>query len=400
MIKRTDEAHRRYHRRVRPDSADAGAPHGPGKAGADDTSSLPTIPGLDRWSEIATSGASGPRPRIMIVDDQPQNLKLLTRLLLRAGITQVECTTDPLEALPLYRRIDPDLVLLDLHMPGLDGIAVLEQLREAVPPGGFLPILIITGDDTTAPRRTALTRGATDFLVKPFDLPEVVLRIRNMLETRFLHLRLQSQNQGLEDKVAVRTRELQEAQLEVLERLAIAAEFRDDETGRHTQRVASVAAALAEALLLPKPTVDLIRRAAPLHDVGKIGVPDQILLKPGRLTSAEFEVIQTHTTIGARILGGGRSALMRMAEQIARSHHERWDGAGYPDRLAGQAIPVEARVIAVADFFDAVSHARPYRDAWPLDAVHAEIARLRGQHFDPQVVDVFLGLEPRALSFQ
>jgi putative two-component system response regulator len=335
----------------------------------------------------------------MIVDDELVNLQVLARLLAQAGITQIECTRNPLEALSLYRRTDPDLVVLDLHMPNLDGITLLEQLRQATPPGGFLPVLMLTGDSTSERRRTALGQGATDFLLKPFDPQEVVLRIRNLLETRFLHLMLQGQNQNLEHKVTLRTRELEEAQVEVLERLAIAAEFRDDETGRHTQRVASVAAVLSEALSLPQATVDLVRRAAPLHDVGKIGVPDHILLKPGRLTAQEFEVMQTHTTIGAQILGGGRSALMHMAEQIARSHHERWDGTGYPDRIAREAIPIAARVVAVADFYDALSHDRPYRDAWPPDAVQAEIVRLREQHFDPRVVDAFFSLEPHALVF-
>jgi putative two-component system response regulator len=179
----------------------------------------------------------------------------------------------------------------------------------------------------------------------------------------------------------------------VLERLAVAAEFRDDDTGRHTQRVAAVAEVLAQALGLGGERVALLRRTAPLHDVGKIGIPDQILLKPGRLSPEEFDVMKTHTTIGSRILGGGRSALMRMAELIARSHHERWDGAGYPDQLSGEAIPIEARVLAVADFFDALTHARPYRPAWPLDRVRAEILELRDRHFDPRVVDVFFGLE-------
>jgi putative two-component system response regulator len=362
-----------------------------GRAGGED---LLAIPDAGRWRAGVAEGAPELRQaRILIVDDEPTNLRLLARALNRAGFSEVQGISNPFETLPLFRSFRPDLVLLDLHMPGLDGISLLEQLRANIPSETYLPILMITGDGRSEPRRAALAQGASDFLVKPFDPPEVVLRIQNMLETRALHLILQQQNERLEVKVQARTRDLEESQLEVLERLAVAAEFRDDDTGRHTQRVAAVAEVLAQALGLGGERVALLRRTAPLHDVGKIGIPDQILLKPGRLSPEEFDVMKTHTTIGSRILGGGRSALMRMAELIARSHHERWDGAGYPDQLSGEAIPIEARVLAVADFFDALTHARPYRPAWPLDRVRAEILELRDRHFDPRVVDVFFGLE-------
>ncbi len=358
-----------------------------------------TLPGLARWQELAPGAEQEPaRPRILIIDDQPANVVLLTRLLLRAGVPEVEYTTEPRDALALFRKWDPDLVLLDLHMPDLDGMAVLLQLRAAVRPGEFVPIVIITGDSDSAQRRATLANGATDFLLKPFDLPEVLLRIRNALETRLLHLMLQRQNADLEAQVLLRTRELAEAQFEALERLAIAAEFRDDATGRHTQRVARVATLLAAGMALPPETVELIRRSAPLHDVGKIGVPDHILLKPGKLTPTEFEVMQTHSAIGAQILGGGHSRLMQTAERVARSHHEHWDGTGYPDHLAGEAIPVEARIIAVADVFDALTHRRPYRAAWSPADVTAEIVRLSERQFDPKVVDTLAQLDPAALT--
>lgn len=348
-----------------------------GRQGAGDSA---TIPDVGSWSGIAI-GAELRQAKILIVDDEPANLRLLTRALNRAGFSELQCVADPFETMATFERFGPDLVLLDLHMPGLDGLSLLEELRRKLPSEAYLPILMLTGDARSEPRRAALAQGATDFVVKPFDLPEVVLRIRNMLETRALHLMLQQQNERLEVKVQVRTRDLEESQLEVLERLAIAAEFRDDDTGRHTQRVAAVAEILAQALGLDRQRVGLIRRTAPLHDVGKIGIPDQILLKPGRLSPDEFAVMKTHSTIGSKILSGGRSALLNCAEVIARCHHERWDGAGYPSGLAGDAIPVEARVLAVADFFDALTHDRPYRPAWALERVRAEVFELRGRHF-------------------
>ncbi|HLA15233.1 MAG TPA: HD domain-containing phosphohydrolase, partial [Gemmatimonadaceae bacterium] len=200
------------------------------------------------------------------------------------------------------------------------------------------------------------------------------------------------QNESLEHRVTDRTRELEEAQVEILQRLAAAAEFRDDDTGEHTHRVGHMAALIATGLGLSAPHVDLIRRAAPLHDVGKIGIPDSILLKPGRLTREERRIMQTHATIGAAMLAGGNSTLVQMAERIARSHHERWDGKGYPDGSAGELIPIEARIVAVADFLDALAHNRPYRPAWPLEKALAKIAAERGGHFDPAVVDAILDI--------
>jgi len=182
-------------------------------------------------------------------------------------------------------------------------------------------------------------------------------------------------------------------QTEILDRLAGATEFRDDDSGRHTQRVGELAARIAGELHLPPDRIELIRRAAPLHDVGKIGVPDAILFKPGKLTERETAIIRSHTLIGSRLLANGHSNIVKMAERIARSHHERWDGTGYPDGLRGNAIPLEARIVAVADVFDALRSDRPFRKAWSLEMVLDEIRRLRGRHFDPAVVDAFLSIE-------
>jgi putative two-component system response regulator len=282
----------------------------------------------------------------------------------------------------------PDLILLDLHMPHLDGLEVMDQLNE-IAEASYLPILILSGDLTPEARRDALSRGAKDFVNKPFQQDELLLRIKTLLETRLLYIQIQSQNQLLEAKVRERTRELVEAQIEIIERLAIAAEFRDDNTGQHTQRVGQMSALLARQLGLPDSQVSLIARAAPLHDVGKIGVPDTILMKMGKLTRAEFEVVKQHTVIGARILSGGKFPLLRLAEEIAFSHHERWDGAGYAG-LRGTDVPLAGRIVAVADVFDALTQQRPYKPAWPVAEAIAEIDRQRERQFDPGVVDAFL----------
>ena len=337
--------------------------------------------------------AGNPAARILVVDDEASNVEALIRILNRAGFRHVKGTTDSRSVLQLLEDHNPDLILLDLHMPNMDGFAVLTQLRAAIPSDCYLPILMLTADESAQMRQRALSMGAKDFLGKPFDVPEVLLRICNLIETRSLHLALQAQNQSLERRVAERTAALERTQVEVLERLAAAAEFRDDATGRHTQRVAALAGALAVDLGVGETVSSLIRRAAPLHDVGKIGVPDRILLKPGKLTPRELGVMRTHTTIGARILGGGKSAMIQMAQRIAQSHHERWDGNGYPYGLAGEAIPLEARIVAIADFFDALTHDRPYRSARPVETVRVEISRRSGAHFDPQVTEAFLSFQ-------
>jgi putative two-component system response regulator len=277
----------------------------------------------------------------------------------------------------------------------MDGLAVMDELNQ-IAEASYLPILMLTGDVTQEAKREALSRGAKDFLNKPFHTDEVLLRIGTLLETRFLYLQIQGQNQMLEAKVRERTRELEAAQIEIIERLARAAEFRDDNTGQHTERVGQMAALLAKQIGLPDAQVALIRRAAPLHDVGKIGVPDSILLKLGRLTPEEFDLVKTHTTIGARILSGSRFPILRLAEEIAYNHHERWDGDGYAG-IVGNAIPLAGRIVAVVDVFDALTQKRPYKAAWPVGEAIAEIDRQRSKQFDPSLVDAFLRIiEPGA----
>jgi putative nucleotidyltransferase with HDIG domain len=334
--------------------------------------------------------------RILVIDDEEANIEILQRILSRAGFLHVETTTDPLQAAGLYVQQRPDLILLDLHMPHLDGIEVMDQLNE-IAEASYLPILILSADLTPEARREALSRGAKDFVGKPFMPDELLLRIRTLLETRFLYLQIQSQNQLLEAKVRERTRALEEAQIEILERLAVAAEFRDDNTGQHTQRVGQMSALVARELGMPDSQVALIRRGAELHDVGKIGVPDTILMKMGRLTADEFEIVKTHTTIGARILSGGKFPLLRLSEEIALTHHERWDGSGYAG-ISGAKIALAGRIVSVADVFDALTQQRPYKPAWPVAEAIAEIDRQRGRQFDPDVVDAFLRVVAQTAS--
>jgi putative two-component system response regulator len=330
--------------------------------------------------------------RILIIDDHQANIEALKRILRSAGFVSVNSATDPTIGVALVQTWAPDLLLLDLHMPRLDGFGVLESIRPQLGGGSYLPVLMLTADSSDETKRRALASGAKDFLTKPFDATEVVLRIENLLETRSLYTTIRQQNELLEQRVAERTRELEDAQVEMLQRLAAAAEFRDDDTGEHTHRVGDLAALLATGAGLSTPQVDLIRRAAPLHDVGKIGIPDSILLKAGRLTDEEQRIMRTHVTIGALMLAGGRSALVQTAERIALLHHERWDGKGYPYGYAGERIPIEARVVAVADFLDALTHKRPYRPAWSIKKTIAEIVAGRGAHFDPAVVDALLAI--------
>ncbi|HEY7400250.1 MAG TPA: HD domain-containing phosphohydrolase [Actinomycetota bacterium] len=330
--------------------------------------------------------------RILVVDDEEANVLLLKRVLDMAGYRHVLSTTDSRQVFELVQTFQPDLILLDLLMPYLDGFAVMDWLRSTIHEDEFLPVLVLTADATSETRRRALAGGARDFLTKPIDVDEVLLRIANMLDMRFLHLQLQGEKGALEERVQERTLELESSYIETFERLALAAEFRDDATGQHTLRVGAVAARLAQELDVPDERVELLRRAAGLHDVGKIGIPDEILLAPRKLTVEEFEVVKTHTVIGAKILSGSRSALLSMAEEIAASHHERWDGRGYGGQ-AGEDISIWGRITTVADVFDALTHQRPYKEPWPLDRAIDEIGRQRGEQFDPRVVDAFLAIQ-------
>ena len=335
-----------------------------------------------------TATLSTQRDCILVADDLAENVRLLQTVLTRNGYERVHATTDPRQVRTLYEEVNPDIVLLDLHMPEVDGVAVMRDLQVANHGKTFLPIVILTGDLSPQAKRDALDAGASDFVAKPFDATEILLRVRNLLATRRLHVQLAHENSNLELRVKERTDALAASRLEVLERLAMATERRDDITGEHTRRVGLLAAELALLIGEPPERVEMIRRAAPTHDIGKIAIPDSILHKPAALTPEETEVMRTHTTIGASILAGGDNELIVMAENIALSHHERWDGKGYPNGTRGEDIPIEARITAVADFFDAITHSRPYRHAVPPAFAMLDIERGAGKQFDPRVAKV------------
>lgn len=331
------------------------------------------------------------KERILIIDDEEANIQLLERMLRREGYTKIKSTADSREASIIFRQFQPDIVLLDLIMPHCDGFEVMEQLKGLVPEENYLPILILTGDTSLETRRRALTQGATDFIIKPFDMMETLLRIKNMLKTRSLQLQLQQQNLTLEQHVKNRTRELEEARLEIIKRLAVAVEYRDDDTGEHTIRVGFNTAQVAQKMGLSEDETHILRQAAPLHDVGKVRIPDAILLKRSSLTVEEFEVMKTHTIFGAEILSRSRFQALQVAERVAHYHHERWDGSGYPEGLAAEGIPIEARIVNVVDVFDALTHERPYKRAWSTEEASEELRRAAGKHSDPCVVKAFLG---------
>jgi putative two-component system response regulator len=327
--------------------------------------------------------------RILIVDDEADNVRLVRRILEGEGYTEIRETNDPRAVSALTAEFDPDLILLDILMPGMDGYEVMEALRESDCDDPYRPVLVLTSDQSRHAQRRAWTGGAKDFLAKPLSPTEVRLRVRNLLETRMLHCALRDQNEELEDRVRERTAELEEARIQVLHRLARAAEYRDDDTGQHTRRVGRSAAQIAKCLGLPREEVARIRTAAPLHDVGKIGIPDSILLSASRLSAADFGVMKTHCVIGADLLSSEDVPLLDLAAEIALSHHECWDGSGYPNGLDGERIPLSGRIVAVADTFDALTHARPYKQAWPVDAAMEELTRLSGRSFDPEVIGAF-----------
>ena len=344
------------------------------------------------WSERSARDL-----RILVVDDNPLNTLLLEQLLERWGWGNVVVLNDSRKVSSAIEQFAPDLLLLDLHMPHRTGYEVMRELNGHLSGPTPLPILVLTSDTSSRAAREAFSLGARDFVTKPFDHEEVRLRVRNLLETRLLQLQAKADRDLLEQRVRQRTFQLDEARFDLLKRLAVAGEFRDDETDHHAQRIGHTSALLASCLGLSAREVNRIRHTAPLHDIGKIAIPDAILLKPGRLTPEEFETIKTHPVVGARILGGSRSGLLRAAAQIAAAHHERWDGRGYPKGLAGEAIPLSGRIVAVADVFDALTHERPYKRAWPAEEAAAEIISQSGRQFDPTVVAAFEALGTPAL---
>ena len=336
---------------------------------------------------------------IMAIDDEPVNLKLLDRMLRMQGYENLVLVEDPRRVTSLYQDIRPDLILLDLNMPHLDGFQVLEQLKALGDPL-LPPVVILTAQHGREHLLKALSAGARDYLTKPFDQAELQMRVRNLLDVHLAHRFLHDHATTLDAMVQAQTHELRRTRLDVIQRLGKAAEYRDEETGNHILRMSHVCALLARALDWSKGECDLILNASPMHDIGKIGIPDAILLKPGKFDPAEWAIMKTHATIGARLLEGDDSDLMRMAREIALTHHEKWDGSGYPNGLAGEAIPLAARIAAIADVFDALTSERPYKKPWTVEAAVALVQNQRGLHFDPDVVAVFMEQLPQILDIQ
>ena len=332
------------------------------------------------------------RGSILIVEDDESLAALLELVLTTAGYADVRVVTDAREALPVFLAHRPDLVLLDLMMPHLDGLGILALLRPIVGGEDLQPVLVLTADGRSAARDRALAAGAADFLTKPFENSELLLRVGNLIRMRHLHLRLQDQNRTLEERVRERTHELTVAKKDALESLSRAAEFRDDSTGRHTERVGRLSTAIAAGLGLDDTFVSVIEEAAPLHDVGKIAVPDHILLSPGPLSLEERMIMQRHPRAGSDIMGASIFPVLRAASEIALTHHERWDGNGYPQGLRREEIPLSGRIVAVADAFDALTNDRPYRRAWPEQDALIELERCSGSQFDPKIVGAMIEL--------
>ncbi|MDP3583688.1 MAG: response regulator [Thiobacillus sp.] len=326
---------------------------------------------------------------ILIVDDEPANLKLLDKILRSQGYQRLVLVDDARMVIDLYRATQPALVLLDINMPNLDGYQVMAQLKalnDPLPP----PIVVLTAQHDKEALLRALAAGARDFIGKPFDRNELLMRVRNLLEAHMAHSLLHDQKAVLEDMVRTRTEALRRTRLQIVQRLGMAAEYRDEETGNHILRMSHTCALLARAIGWSEADCDLILNASPMHDIGKIGIPDAIMLKPGRLDPLEFEIMKTHAAMGKKLLDGDDSDLMSMAREIAFTHHEKWDGSGYPSGLKQEAIPLVGRIAALADVFDALTSIRPYKQAWTVDAAVGYIRENSGRHFDPALAEIFL----------
>ena len=326
---------------------------------------------------------------VLIIDDSDINLTLIKALVLKLGECQPVLFDNPLKALDWCRANVPDLVIVDYMMPDLDGLGFISAFR-GLDGQADIPVLMVTANDQKDVRYQALLGGANDFLTKPIDRVEFSARARNMLSLRQGQKFLADRAEHLAELVDERTAEIREREQELIFRMSRAAEFRDPETGAHIQRMAHYSQVIARGLGLDTATQKLLLEAAPMHDVGKIGIPDYILLKPGKLTPEEFEVMKGHSKLGYELLKGSGSQILRAGAAVAISHHEKYDGSGYPKGLKGEDIPLFGRIVAVADVFDALTSERPYKKAWQLEDACKFLKEGKGSHFDPACVDAFL----------
>lgn len=335
---------------------------------------------------------------ILVVDDEEYIQQLLQAVLSKEGY-DVTIAGRGDEALKLIEGNTYDLIVLDVMMPGVDGLEVLKQIKSEERLK-FIPVIIMTALMDRDVRYRALDLGADEFLNKPIDIYELRARVRTLLSVKEYHDFLSNLADMLKAEVDKKTKELREAQLETVRRLGRAAEFRDDETGNHILRMSTYCAIVAKRLSLSDEEAEMILYASPMHDVGKIGIPDRILLKPGKLDPGEWEIMKRHTVWGAEILSGSKSQLLETARIIALTHHEKWDGSGYPNGLSGEEIPIFGRICAIADVFDALTSERIYKPAYSNEEAFAIIMEGKGKHFDPQVVDAFFASLDEILEVQ
>jgi len=338
--------------------------------------------------------------RILVVDDNPSNVLLLEALLQQEDYNNVSSTTDPTQVRRLHEDNDFDLILLDIQMPKMNGFEVMEQLKDHHDQDDYLPVLVLTAQTDMETRLRSLDLGARDFVTKPFQHAEVLQRIHNSLEIRHLYKQKKEYSHTLEEKVHEATAELRKSQLDIIRCLGRAGEYRDNETGEHVIRMSKCCQLLALEAGLNTRHAELILYASPMHDVGKIGIPDHILLKPGKLTPEEWETMKTHAELGADILADNESEMIQMARTIALAHHEKWDGSGYPNGLKGEDIPIEARIAAICDVFDALTSSRPYKKAWSVEEAIAFVKDQSGSHFDPNLVPLFLNILANILEIR
>lgn len=344
---------------------------------------------------------------ILVVDHQKLNIAMIKKVLQREGYQSIKSTQDPFSVVSFCEEENIDLVILDIKMPKLDGFGIINSLKEELGEKNVPPVLIVTDIAEQVFRREALTYGARDYIVRPFDIREFLARVHNMLEVWQAHQIVKFQKELLEIKVQERTKELraahdelQDSRLEVVWRLGRAAEYRDNETGLHIIRMSQIAAVLGRAYGMEEEQADLLLVASPMHDIGKLGIPDRVLLKEGKLDEEEWAIMQTHAQIGADILADGTTDLMVMAREIAMTHHEKWDGSGYPNSLMGEEIPLTGRISAIADVFDALTSERPYKKAWSVEDAMDLIRSESGKHFEPRLVELLEEKLPKVLEIK
>jgi len=321
------------------------------------------------------------RASILVIDDTPENIDLLVEILKEEY--RVRAAINGAQGLKIARLTNaPDLILLDIMMPGIDGFEVCRQLKED-PTTSHIPIIFVTAKITTADEIKGFELGAVDYITKPISPPVVLARVKT-------HLALYDQNRELDRKVRQQTKAIHETRLKIIQRLGRAAEFKDDDTGMHVIRMSHYSRVLGIAAGMSETAADMLLDAAPMHDIGKIGIPDSILQKPGALDEQEWNTMQTHAQMGQDIIGDDDSELLRMAAAVAISHHEHWDGSGYPNNLSGEKIPMVGRIVAIADVFDALTSVRPYKESWSVEDAVTHLQAQAGKQFDPRLVSLFV----------